>query len=112
MDGVLPRHLACQGFPGGGDGKETACSAEDAWSIPGSGRSPGEGHGNPLQHSCLENPHGQRSLVGCSPWGCEELDTTETNASVLLAALRRGVRRGQGGALVLFLWKKSFMEEA
>ena len=50
--------------------------------------------------------------MGCSPWGCEELDTTETNASVLLAALRRGVRRGQGGALVLFLWKKSFMEEA
>ena len=34
---------------------------------------PGEGTGNPLQYSCLENPHGQRSLVGCSPWGCKEL---------------------------------------
>ena len=38
---------------------------------------PGEGHGNPLQNSCLENPHGQRSLAGYSPWGCKELDTTE-----------------------------------
>ena len=37
----------------------------------------GEGNGIPLQYSCLENPHGRRSLVGCSPWGCEELDTTE-----------------------------------
>ena len=43
----------------------------DAGSIPGSGRSPGGGSSNPLQDSpgCLENPHGQRSLVGCSPWG-------------------------------------------
>ena len=45
--------------------------------IPGLGRSPGGGHGNPLQYSCLENPHGQRSLVSYSPWGCKELDTTE-----------------------------------
>ena len=37
----------------------------------------GEGNGNPLQHSCLENPHGQRSLVGYSPWGRKESDTTE-----------------------------------
>ena len=36
----------------------------DAGSIPGLGRSPGGGHGNPLQYSCLENPHGQRSLIG------------------------------------------------
>ena len=42
-------------------------------SIPGSGRSPGEGNGNPLQCSCLENPHGQRSLAGYSPWGRKEL---------------------------------------
>ena len=45
-------------------------------SIPGSGRSPGEGNGNPLQYDCLENP-GQRSLVGYSLWGRKELDTTE-----------------------------------
>ena len=36
-----------------------------------------EGSGNPLQDSCLENPHGQGSLVGCSPWGRKELDTSE-----------------------------------
>ena len=45
--------------------------------IPGSGRSPGEGNGNPLQYSCLENPMEGRSLVGYSPWGLEELDMTE-----------------------------------
>ena len=57
--------------------KESACNAGDLGSIPGLGRSPGEGHGNPLQYSCLENPHGQRSLVGYSPWGHKELDMTE-----------------------------------
>jgi len=45
--------------------------------IPGLGRSPGEGNGNPLQYSCLEKSHGQRSLVGYSPWGRKESDTTE-----------------------------------
>ena len=46
-------------------------------SIPGSGRSAGGGHGNPLQYCCLENPHGQRSLVGYSPQGRKESDMTE-----------------------------------
>ena len=45
--------------------------------IPELGRSSGGGHGNPLQYSCLEKPHGQRGLVGCSPWGHTESDTTE-----------------------------------
>jgi len=44
------------GFPGGSDGKESACTAGDLGSIPGLGRSPGEGNGNPLQYSCLKNP--------------------------------------------------------
>ena len=44
------------GFPGGSDGKESACDARDLGSIPGLGRSPVEGHGNALQYSCLENP--------------------------------------------------------
>ena len=44
-----------------------AGDSRDAGLIPGWGGSPGGGHGNPLQHSCLENPVGQRSLVGCSP---------------------------------------------
>ena len=43
------------GFPGGSDGKESACDAGDPGSIPGSGRSPGEGNGSPLQYSCLQN---------------------------------------------------------
>ena len=43
-------------FPGGSDGKASACNEGDPGSIPGLGRSPGEGNGNPLQHSCLENP--------------------------------------------------------
>ena len=44
-------------FRGGSDGKESACSVGDPGSIPGSGRSPGEGNGDPLQYSCLENPN-------------------------------------------------------
>ena len=52
-------------------------NAGDGGSIPGSEWSPGEGNGNPLQYTCLENPHGQRSLVGYSPWGHKELDTAE-----------------------------------
>ena len=65
------------GFTSGSDGRESACNVGDLGLIPGLGRSPGRGHGNPLQYSCLENPHGQRSLVGYSSWGHEELDTTE-----------------------------------
>ena len=45
-----------KGFPGGSDGKASACNVGDPASISGSGRSPGEGNGNPLQHPCLENP--------------------------------------------------------
>ena len=59
------------------EGKASACNSGDPGSIPGSGRSPGEGNGNPLQYSCLENPQGQRSLVGCSPWGSKESDVSE-----------------------------------
>ena len=65
------------GFPGGSDSKESACKVGDLGSLPGVGRSPGGGHGDPLRYSCLENPHGQRSLVGYSPLGCKELGTTE-----------------------------------
>ena len=66
-----------KGFPGGSESKESACSVGDMGSIPGLGRSARGGNDNPFQYSCLENPHGQRSLVGYSPWGHEELDTTE-----------------------------------
>ena len=98
------------GFPGSSVGKESTCNAGDPSSIPGSGRSPGEGNGNPLQYSWAslvaqtlkrllamletwvwslgwEDPlekemathssHGRRSLVGYSPRGHKQLDTTE-----------------------------------
>ena len=64
------------GFPVDSEGKESACNAGDtggADSIPGLERSSGEGNGYPLQCSCLENPHGQRSLEGCSPWGSQRV---------------------------------------
>ena len=53
---------------------------------PGLGRSPGGGHGNPLQHSCLENPHGQRGLADYSPWGHKESDTTEPRSPGIRSA--------------------------
>ena len=62
--------------PGGSVGKESAWNERDLGLIPGLERSPGGGHGNPLQYSCLENLHGQRSLRGYSPWDWKELDTT------------------------------------
>ena len=64
-------------WPGGSDGKASAYSAGDLGSIPGSGISSREGNGNPLQYSGLENPMDKRSVVGYSPWGCKESDTTE-----------------------------------
>ena len=57
------------GFAGGSEGKESACNAGDLGSIPGLGRSPRGGHGNPLQYSCLEKSHGQRNLADYSPCG-------------------------------------------
>ena len=64
-------------FPGGSDDKESVCSAGDLDLIPGSGRSPGEGKGNPIPVFLPRKSHGQRSLVGYSPWGCKEVDTPE-----------------------------------
>ena len=76
-----------EGFPGRSPGKESTCNAEDLGLIPGLGRSPGGEHGNPLQCSCLGNPHGQMGLGGYSPWGLRESDTTER-----LSTARRSVR--------------------
>ena len=62
---------------GGSDGKESTCNEGDPGLIPWLGRSPGGGHGNPLQNSFLETPHGQTNLVGYNPWGRKESETTE-----------------------------------
>ena len=64
-------------FVSGSDGKESTYNPGDPGSILGSGRAPGDGHGNPLQYSFLENLQGQRSLVGCSLWGCKKSNTIE-----------------------------------
>ena len=64
------------GFPGG-CGKDSTCNAGDLGLIPGLGRSPGGGRGNPLEYSFLENPHGQRNLADYRPLGCKKLDMTE-----------------------------------
>ena len=65
-------------FPGGSDGKASVYNVGDLGSIPGSGRFPGEGNGNPLQYSCLENPMDRKPGAGYSPpWGHKESDTTQ-----------------------------------
>ena len=64
--------LIVVGFPGGSDDKASTCNEGDPGLIPGSGRSPGERNGNPLQHSCLENP-----IDGGAHRGHKESDTTE-----------------------------------
>ena len=64
------------GFPSSSDGKVFACNAGDPGLIPGLGRFPGEGNGNPLQYSCMENPT-HRGLAGNSLWGHKESKTTE-----------------------------------
>ena len=77
-------------FPGSSNGKESACNSGDLSSIPGSGRSPGEGHGTPV--FLPGKFHGQRSLVGYSPKGCKESDTTEvlsTYTSLVIESFRQ-----------------------
>ena len=65
------------GFPGGLDGKESACNTRDPGSIPELGRSPRGGHGNPLQYSCLENSRDREAWQATVHRGCQESDMTE-----------------------------------
>ena len=78
-----------KGLPDGPKDKKSNCNAGDLSSIPGVGRSPGGGHGNPLQYYCLENPQGHRSLVGYNPWGGKELDTTQWLSTAHLAVEKK-----------------------
>ena len=66
------------GFPGGSEGKAPARNVGDPGSISGSGRSPGEGHGNPTPVFLPGKSHGRRSLVGPNPWSCKKSDMTNT----------------------------------
>ena len=65
-----------QGFPGGSAAKQSACNAGDPGSTPESGRCPGEGNGNPLQYSCLENAMDGGAWGGYSPRGRKGSDKT------------------------------------
>ena len=77
------------GFPSGSDGKEFACFAGDLSSVRGLGRSLGGGHGDPFQYSCLENPHGQRSLAGHKELGTtEQLGTARHMASQVVLVVK------------------------
>ena len=64
-------------FLGGSDAKESACNAGDLGSLPGWGRSPGEGDGNPLQYSCLENPTDRGALQATVQGGRKESDRAD-----------------------------------
>ena len=67
-----------ESFSDSSNSKESACYAGDLGSTPGSGRSPGEGHGNPLQYSCIENSMDRGPWQATyGPWGLKKLDTTE-----------------------------------
>ena len=77
------------GFPGGSDGKESACNVEDLGSFPGSGRSTGEGNGNPLQCSCLENPM-NRGICWATVHGAAVLDMSEWLNTVPYMGVRTG----------------------
>jgi len=95
-------------FPGGSVNKESTCNAGDQGSNPGAARSPGEGNGNLLQYSCLENYMDKKSLTGYSPWCHKESDTTgqlthtdEENESIrekMESWVPRGSGKKPGGA--------------
>ena len=92
-------------FPGGSHGKESTCNEGDLGSILGLGRSPGGEHGNPPQYSSLENPHGQRSLAGYSPWSCKESDMIEQLSTALYN------HKGFNLVLVVFIYFLQFKPE-
>ena len=74
--GFVGRVCIYEGRPDNSDGKESACNTGDPGSIPGSGRPPGEGNGNPLQYSCLENPMDRGAWQATVHGGHKELETT------------------------------------
>ena len=92
------------GFPDVSGGKESACNAGDLGSIPGMGRSPGGGHGSPLQYSCLENPHGQRSLAGYNPWGSERVGHDQVTKHSTAPLMQRGSNFSKSSPILVIFW--------
>ena len=81
------------GFPGSPSGEEFTCNAGDSSWIPGLGRFHGGEYDNPLQYSCLENPHGQIGL-GYSPWDRKESDMTEQRSTHTCNVTQKGYTLG------------------
>ena len=77
IDGCRFLLVKLEDLPGGSDGKASVYNAGDPGSIPGSGRSPGKGNGNPLQYYCLENPMDRRAWQATVHGGRKESDMTE-----------------------------------
>ena len=92
-----------RGFPGGSDGKESVCITGDLGSIPGSGRSPREGNGYPLQYSCLENPMGRgtwwATVLGDSESNRTEQINNESGLGSAFTVLKEGEGRQAGTQL-------------
>ena len=85
------------GFPSGTVVKNLPANAGGMGLIPGLGRCPGGANGNPLQYSCLGNYHGWRSLVGYSPWDCEESDTTQWLSTHVSTGIIQRLPRASNG---------------
>ena len=85
VDLSLDLGICILGFSHGSGGKESTCNVGNLGSIPGLGRSPGGGYGNPLPYSCQENPIDRGALWATySPWGHKELDTTEVTKHIYI----------------------------
>ena len=82
------------GFPGGSDGKESTCNAGDLNSIPGLGRSPGRGHGNPFQDPCLEIPLGPRwaTVHGASKSQTRLSDLAQSTWLILIVVWQKSIQ--------------------
>ena len=100
-----------EGYPGSSADKESACNAGDLGLIPELGRSPRRGHGNPLQDSCLENPHGQRRLASHRPRGHKQSDMTE-QPSTAQWGMRHSIMCWNGLCYIIFtriLWDTYYL---
>ena len=97
-----------RGFPGGSDGKESACNAGDPGSNPGLGRSPGEGNGNPLQYSCLENPT-HRGAWRATVHGVAKSQTRQSDEYTQSDFTAESRLNGRGAALVPWKLKTQWL---
>ena len=99
----LSSALGRRGFPGGSGSKESACNAGDLGSVPGLGRSPGEGNGNPPQYSCLKNSMDRGAWQATVQWGYTELDMTKQHSLSLHFLFEQESTKGELNVVFLSL---------